>query len=346
MDQLSFYVPFLSICIPTYNRCTKVYTLVTEILKYEKDDIEILVLDNCSTEDLSLLNTINDKRFILHKNTHNIGGPINHIKALTLAKGKYAVLCLDKDYIDYKGIPALIKALSNNDVLFGYCKLDIQEAIPDIIYDKGFASIYNMAFLSAHPTGKFYQTVFFNKLDITKQIIRDEKPFDFYPDLINASMALMGKSKIINSPAFYCETKDECAGNRSLTYNNENVFFSPKKRLNELFVYLCTVFNLNLSENELLKIVNNLYKKKLVSATFGYKNILADEAICAHYGIESRTIGIKELLKNYSLFSSGFYKKELPISNPKKLAIYLSGSFHFTSILASIFIKKIFNARY
>ena len=40
--------PIISICIPTYNRKDKVYELVSNILKYKGNEIEVAVLDNLS----------------------------------------------------------------------------------------------------------------------------------------------------------------------------------------------------------------------------------------------------------------------------------------------------------
>jgi glycosyltransferase involved in cell wall biosynthesis len=47
--------PFLSICIPTYNRVHKTLSLVTSILEYDDVDIEVVVLDNCSSDNTEIV---------------------------------------------------------------------------------------------------------------------------------------------------------------------------------------------------------------------------------------------------------------------------------------------------
>ena len=64
----------LSICIPTYNRADIVYECVKECLKISGDDIEVVVNDNCSTDDTKgKLEKIVDKRFRYYRNNENIG---------------------------------------------------------------------------------------------------------------------------------------------------------------------------------------------------------------------------------------------------------------------------------
>ena len=71
----------LSICIPTYNRCDKVLALL-RFLSSELEnnvfvnDIEIIVSDNCSTDDTKdrvLQFTEGSNFFIYHGNQSNLG---------------------------------------------------------------------------------------------------------------------------------------------------------------------------------------------------------------------------------------------------------------------------------
>ena len=42
--------PYLSICIPTYNRSEVLKESLMQLLKYEGDDIEVVISDNCSPD--------------------------------------------------------------------------------------------------------------------------------------------------------------------------------------------------------------------------------------------------------------------------------------------------------
>ena len=161
-----FKKPIISFCIPAYNRGRRLFELVNNILCYQGNEIEVIVLDNLSTDDTSsLLGNISDPRFFYKKNETNIGGIKNPYKAMTLANGEFCFLCLDKDFIRYEYIDELIKRISGDkNLVFGYCTLNEQDSSSDITYEKGFESIYNMVYLSAHPTGMFYRTDFYKKL--------------------------------------------------------------------------------------------------------------------------------------------------------------------------------------
>ena len=101
-------IPFLSICIPTYNRGEHVSLLVKSILENDSKEFDIVVLDNCSTDNTKeLLEQIKDSRLIFKQNKENIGGKLNSAQILTKASGEYALLCLDRDSIDVKYINVL-----------------------------------------------------------------------------------------------------------------------------------------------------------------------------------------------------------------------------------------------
>ena len=220
--------PLISICIPTFNRCNKVYKLVNDILLCPNQEIEVVVLDNCSTDETaSLLKKIDDKRFSFVQNEQNIGGELNILKVIGLAAGNFAVLCLDKDYLDYHSIEELVKRINlDSEVVFGRCTLNIQKKEEDIIYDKGYSSVVKMSYSSSHPTGMFFKTREYVNLSILKEIFGGKEKFPFYTDIINAEMAMIGKSQLINLPAFYTESEEEASVSISFTYDVNNIYFS------------------------------------------------------------------------------------------------------------------------
>lgn len=329
--------PIISICIPTFNRSEKLFKLINNILNYQGDKIEVVVLDNCSTDHTaSLVSTIKDNRLTFFENEKNIGGFTNLLKVLTLAKGQYAFICLDKDNIDYKKIDELIARL-DDDIVFGHCSLDLAEEGLDTIFEQGFSSVMGMAYLSQHPTGTFYKTDIYKNAPILQKIFTENKKFGFYIDLVNAEMALMGKSKIINLPVFSTEQKHESKNTPSFSYTEKDVFFSPNNRMLEFDIYAESAQNLKLPHNDFVKLMAVLYDRELQLATFGYKNAISDYAICSHYGMSTRKVGMFELWKlNYN-FSSNFLKKEILIGNLPKLYMVLKG--HTKTLIKSLITK-------
>lgn len=323
-----FKKPKISICIPTFNRGKKVSELVNSILKYKGDEIEVLVLDNLSTDDTNeLLDKIIDSRLTYVKNEENIGGIKNIFKSLIIANGEYCFLCLDKDRIDYEKIEELIKRVVNSDILFGHCILNGIEDKPDVLFEKGFNSVFNMAYLSSHPSGMFYKTEVLRHLPVINQIFKENKKFGFYTELINAEMSTLGPSKIINLPVFGTETKEECGEIKSFTYTNESeIFFFPKNRSDEFLMYSKNLYSLDLTYEEKNIILKKIFLKGLLASTIAFRSILKDMSICNHYFIKTRNVSVLEMIKSAFLFSENFVKSDLPISRSFKIYICINAN--------------------
>lgn len=323
--------PLISICIPTFNRVDKVFKLVSSILTSPENDFEVIVLDNCSTDNTKqILLAINDARFIFVQNTTNIGGTSNPVKALTLSKGKYAFLCLDKDFIKTEKIGRLIEILrSDQDVVFGRCALDIEVEKESIIYEKGYQSVKNMAYLSAHPTGNFYLSSLYKNLPVIDDICANERKFGFNFELINAQMALLGKSLSIESPIFYTETEDGRVSTPSYTYAEKDIYFLPSQRQIEFDIFLDNLTKLNLSKLQVLKLTVKLYMRLLFLSTIAYKRVMTDASNCTHYGIATRKVSLRELININIKFAKHFWNYTTSVNCLFKVPIILCGFLKF-----------------
>ncbi len=317
--------PFLSICIPTFNRGKLVDNLVRNILKYQGDDIEVIVLDNCSTDNSRfLLSSIEDNRFKYISNEINIGGILNPLKVLTKAEGVYSILCLDKDSIDSGRIASLVDKLKEDmDVVFGYCALDLVNELPDLVFEKGFHSVLNMSYLSKHPSGYFYKTEIYNNSKTLTKLFNEKNKFPFNLDLINAEISFAGKSRIINIPMFHTEKRIDCSKVLSFTYSKDNLYFEPQNRFIEYFTYMKNVTELEIHDYEKLNIIRALYSRGLITSTIVYKSILADQDLCTHHDIETRKMSFIELVWIDINFSYSFFKIPLAISRFRRVQICL-----------------------
>lgn len=336
-------IPIISICIPTFNRCDKVYKLVNDILLYPGKEIEVIVLDNCSTDETKkILSKIIDNRFSFIQNEENIGGVLNLLKSISMGSGKFSFLCLDKDYLDYRAINKLLYNINlDPEVVFGHCKLNTKEEGQDVIYDKGFDSVINMAFLSRHPTGMFYKTSEYKNLDLLKNIFIEKKQFPFYSDIINGEMAMRGKSRFINLPSFYSETKEEARQKPSFTYNKNNLYFSPQKRRIEFDTYLEYAGKLKLSNYEFYKLILRLYNQELTLSTFVYKYMMSDNDVCGHHNIALEKISIFEILKINLKFSSHFISRNIAVNILQKILIVIFCDIKFLIKLILYLFKRI-----
>lgn len=94
--------PLLSICIPTYNRAKTLdktlLTLTGQDFFNVSDDVEIVISDNCSTDDTGEIckkyTELFPGKVFYHRNSENIKDK-NFEKALSLGNGEYLKLCND-----------------------------------------------------------------------------------------------------------------------------------------------------------------------------------------------------------------------------------------------------------
>ena len=93
--------PLVSICLPTYNAGKTVMSTLQSVLNQTYQNLEILVVDNASTDNtMSLLLQVNDPRLVIHRNERLIDGHANWSKSIELATGEYiAVFHADDLYL-------------------------------------------------------------------------------------------------------------------------------------------------------------------------------------------------------------------------------------------------------
>jgi len=119
--------PILTIAIPTWNRVSYLRELLPEIISQCKEfprEIEILVSDNCSTDNTPRY-IIDARKYLadpsgvsLHyyRNCVNIGGDRNFIKCVSCAKGDYVWLFGDDDQIVHGAIALVMSTLKKGNV--------------------------------------------------------------------------------------------------------------------------------------------------------------------------------------------------------------------------------------
>jgi glycosyltransferase involved in cell wall biosynthesis len=108
----------LSICIPTYNRGTLLKkTLENYINCTSFNEIEIVISDNCSTDDtVEIVKSYTDKypNIKYQKLEQNIGADRNITNALSMGSGKYLKLQNDNVYIKDDMLTKIISILGKN----------------------------------------------------------------------------------------------------------------------------------------------------------------------------------------------------------------------------------------
>jgi abequosyltransferase len=123
----------LSICIPTYNRANYLKQSLVQIQKELTSDlfskIEVLVSDNCSTDNTSeVIDIFKSQGLDINyiRNNENLGWGMNFLQCFELANSKYVLLLGDDDVLYDNSINIIIKALQSIEIgvltfkCFGY----------------------------------------------------------------------------------------------------------------------------------------------------------------------------------------------------------------------------------
>ena len=96
----------LSICIPTYNRKDRLKTLLDYLCKLVSSDIDIIVIDNASTDGtLEMMTEFVEKYDVLYfRNKENLGHDGNYIRLIEEGKknSHYSLWLGDDDWVDEK----------------------------------------------------------------------------------------------------------------------------------------------------------------------------------------------------------------------------------------------------
>jgi glycosyltransferase involved in cell wall biosynthesis len=340
-------MPLLSICIPTYNRINKLQKLIFNILNFPSQDIEVVVVNNASTDNtLEVLSQIEDRRLSIYSNDVNIGGMRNIIMSLSKSSGIYTLFCLDKDWIEIVNLSRFISVLSGHEnIICGYCELDILKEKPNEYFSTGIDGIKHLGYLSKHPSGYFFRTYELHNSSLLQNFIVQKDSFDFCIDLLCTDLAAVGASCIVRFPlafsANFTAKYDIEPPIKTYSYTKDNVFFHPKQRMNALYRYISHILTLGLPPKEQKELIYDLFRKGLIVSTFGYKNIMGNGAICSHYNIELENISLLKLIIIDIKYCKYFVKSDIHISWLEKVFVCIN--VHIVLIIKKtlkIFIKN------
>lgn len=286
----------LSICIPTYNRYNKLFPMLKQLLSSERKDFEIVIQDNCSTDGtLDIKKDLADERVRLIENPVNIGGIKNGFGALLDAKGKYCMICLDKDCVLGTQISAFMETLEvMPDINYGVCDLNTNTANENLIFMSQKECFDYFAYGGRHPSGMFWKTKLFKSCSILPKILNSNAVFGFFLDFVFAECSSKeGNGLFYRKPLLVTETPEESAKKKTLTYDKSQIFFFPKNRIYEFKVYLGQLQSLKLKNKTISWL--KVFKRGLIVSTIGFKSVMQDSFHLEHYGIASRHVSFFEL---------------------------------------------------
>ncbi|WP_312928589.1 glycosyltransferase [Stutzerimonas nitrititolerans] len=115
--------PLLSVVIPTYNHGCFLRQSVQSVLDQGVDDIEILVLDNASTDETPevMASLVLDQRVRYMRNRYNYGPGFNWGNGLQVASGRYVTFLSADDYFNPGHLARLLSVLQTHpNISVGY----------------------------------------------------------------------------------------------------------------------------------------------------------------------------------------------------------------------------------
>ena len=109
--------PKVSVCIPVYNRPVFVAEAIESVLGQTFTDFELIVTDNCSTDNTPEVvksYAAKDNRIKYYRNQYNMGVGSNINRALLLARGEYIKLLFSDDRLSPRCLELFVDALDNH----------------------------------------------------------------------------------------------------------------------------------------------------------------------------------------------------------------------------------------
>ncbi len=109
--------PKVSVCIPTYNHAQFIEDAIGSVLVQTFDDYELIVIDNCSTDntqEIVVPYLSRNPRIKYVRNDRNIGLGRNLNRCLNLATGKYVKILLADDVLEPACLEKSVKALDDH----------------------------------------------------------------------------------------------------------------------------------------------------------------------------------------------------------------------------------------
>lgn len=109
--------PILTIAVPTYNGSKTIRNMLDILLPQVTKEIEVLVSDNCSTDNTKEIIAVYQEKYSCIryiKNEKNLGADGNFLQCMKLAKGKFTMLISDDDIIIEGAIKKILSFLKDN----------------------------------------------------------------------------------------------------------------------------------------------------------------------------------------------------------------------------------------
>lgn len=290
----------ISFLIPTYNQSLDLAKCISAIVAYKGSDIEIVVNDDCSEENLNLVvDSFQDKRIRCCRNDKNLGLDGNILSGIKNCYGKYIFLLRTRDFVISDAIPSIISITKNHpDVVYitGTCLDDdglLRTCYDNEICVKGESALHVHDLLHSHPSGSVFKR---SEIDVEKyqrylERFPEPRLWFMVDQLIRLDLAQKGDFCLIREP-IWVYTYTSRNKKRSVHPTKNGHLYTQKNtflRFQSEMEFVIHEFAGEWISKRLIK----TFQFWLNQATWGYLDTMSDRGLMDHYGIEPEIVDIE-----------------------------------------------------
>lgn len=307
--------PVMSICIPAYNQSNLVRDCLARIVAYEGDDIEIVVNDDCSSEDLQeVVNNLNDDRIKYYRNSINLGHDLNILQSFRNSKSKYAFLLRSRDCLVPNAIGAIIKRIKENTEMSYLTGSAIDEDgkarlvyRKNLRYSKGKEALDAHKWLYVHPSGSLY-AIHLLDFDRIERFLENQFTHKYgfvIHTIIRLELALRGNFEIMSNFIWQYTHTVRATDTAVNSAENKESVYSPRLSL-ERFNAEMKWANLVVPDRYKTDVFKTITKLYLMMVTWEFKLINEEPSMHRHYNTKKMNFSIKEERSNFYNLAKAF----------------------------------------
>lgn len=303
----------LSFCIPVYNQIEMTRRCIESIIEYTGNDIEVIVSDDCSSEDIeTLIKQFGDDRIHYYRNKQNLGHDLNIIASFQKACGEFVFLLRTRDLMINQAIPDIINLIKDKKeiaYITGSAKDEKGNLVIDYKrtnYSEGKDALVAHTNLYIHPSGSAYNRSYID-FEYMERFIRDkiDTKFSFIVhDLLRMQLSQKGNFEIITKPIWiYTNTSRSSDVAVNSTKNRESVYSSDlcSNRYIAEMIWCKEVVSPELR----LVCYRFLFREYLKQCTWILKLRNIDKNMRKHYNYKKIKISVKHERSKFLVLTNG-----------------------------------------
>ena len=246
----------VSVCINTFNRKDSLLLTVQSILKQTYKNLEIIIVDDCSTDGTKEIveNQILklDSRINYIRNTTNKGLAVGRNKAIYASNGKYFTFCDDDDLWHENQVESFINLAKNYDESYSFCASKLSSKDSSLIAIKSTYKNFILSGYTPPVASQFYLTKVLHKIGGYNENIKSGVDHDLWLNLASNNFNLVYLNKDLSIPnSVFSENRITQNVNKRISNIKKSVGIWRNEYKNTFddyffnFLYRCYEYNSN-----------------------------------------------------------------------------------------------------